>query len=94
MPTRTGDEELLRPKRSGGTLQDIMWADLVSCIGQLMEPDEYYDDDSGWNRSWVEGRATGIAWCLAVLTHSPRGWDINVIKAEAMERWEAENSDR
>lgn len=90
MPARPGDSELLRPVRRGGTLLDVMWADLVSCIDQLMESDDYYDDDSGWDRTRTEGRAEGVAWCIAVLTQSPRPVDIGPIKAEAMERWTAE----
>lgn len=91
MPRREGDEELLRPVRKGGTLLDVMWADLLSCIDALMEPDESYEDDSdsGWNRDRMEGRAEGVAWCIAVLTQSPRPVDINPIKQEAMERWQA-----
>lgn len=93
MPKRTGDDELLRPVRQGGTLLDIMWEDLIRCIDDLMHPDDYWDDDSGWDRTRMEGRAEGVAWCIAVLTQSPRPININAIKEEAMERWEAEQAE-
>ena len=86
MPARKGDAELLKPKR-GASLLDTMWADLIACIDMLMQPDDYYDDDDGWDRVRMEGRAEGVAWCIAVLTQSPRPIDINIIKVEAMDRW-------
>lgn len=93
MPRRPGDDALLAIKK-GGTLLDVMWEELINLVGQLMEDDEYYDDDSGWDRGWTSGRATGVAWCIAVLTQSPRPINIEAIKEEAMERWEAEQADR
>lgn len=90
MPKRDGDDELLRPVRKGGTLLDVMWEDLVGLIDDLMHDDDYWDDDSGWNRDRTAGRAEGVAWCIAVLTQSPRPIDISAIKEEAMERWQAE----
>lgn len=65
-----------------------MWDDLIRTIDDLMHDDEYWADDSGWDRSRTAGRAEGVAWCIAVLTQSPGDVDINTIKAEAMERWE------
>lgn len=73
----------------GPTLLDRMWDDLIRTIDDLMHDDEYWDDDSGWDRSRTAGRAEGVAWCIAVLTQSPGEPDINTIKAEAMERWES-----
>jgi hypothetical protein len=96
MPRREGDEDLLRPAPSQGgrTLLSIMWEDLMACIRDLMDKDslDLTDDNPELNRR--KGRAEGVAWCIAVLTHSPRTPDINLIKAEAMERWEAEEADR
>jgi hypothetical protein len=89
MPRRPGDEELLRPKYAGRSIIEILWEDLIACIDKLMESDDYYDDDSGWDRTRTEGRAEGVAWSLAVMIQSPRMPDINLIKAEAMERWRA-----
>jgi hypothetical protein len=90
MPARPGDAELLRPKYAGRSIIEVLWEDLISCIDKLMESDDYYDDDSGWDRTRTEGRAEGVAWSLAVMIQSPRTPDINLIKAEAMERWKAE----
>lgn len=73
----------------GPTTLDLLWADLISTIDQLMQDDEEYDDDSGWDRTRTEGRAEGVAWSIAVMVMRPNTPDINVIKAEAMERWEA-----
>lgn len=81
--------ELFAPEPRKRTLQDIMWEDLLSCIDQLMEDDDYYEDDSAWDRTRCEGRAEGVAWCLAVLIQSPGRIDINRIKEEAMDRWRA-----
>jgi hypothetical protein len=85
MPARTGDAEMLRPKR-GQSLLETMWADLVSCIDTLMNKDEleWAFPDS---LPRLQGRAEGVAWCIAVLTQSPRIIDIEKVKIEAMERW-------
>lgn len=80
------------PVEPGKTLLDIMWEDLLACISNLMDSQDLVIDDPDLNR--LKGRAEGIAWCIAVLTQSPRPVDINAIKEEAMERWEAENADR
>ena len=85
MATRPGDQELLHPKNAGKSLLQTMWDELVSCIDQLMHQDELEIEDL----DRLKGRCEGIAWCIAVLTQSPRAIDINPIKAEAMERWEA-----
>ena len=87
MPARPGDDDLLLPVRNGGTLLDIMWNDLLDCITQLNETHKVLMDDL--EISHLKGRATSVAWCIAVLTQSPRRIDINEIKDEAMERWEA-----
>lgn len=85
MPARIGDEEILRPKRTGQSLLDIMWGDLIACIDTLMDSQDLVIDDPELNR--LKGRAEGVAWCIAVLSQSPRPIDVNLIKAEAMERW-------
>jgi hypothetical protein len=69
-----------------------MWEDLMACIRDLMDSQDLVIDDPDLNR--LKGRAEGIAWCIAVLTQSPAKPDINVVKAEAMERWEREEADR
>jgi len=74
------------PLPPGRTLLDLMWDDLLDCITQLMESEDFVMDDPDLNR--LKGRAEGISWCIGVLTQSPRMVNINEIKAEAMERWE------
>ena len=76
----------------GPTLLDIMWEDLLACISNLMDSQDLVIDDPDLNR--LKGRAEGIAWCIAVLTQSPAKPDVNIVKAEAMERWSAEDEDR
>lgn len=76
--------------RAGKTLLETMWDELMSCINDLMQPDEEHEDDSSWDRARVAGRAEGVSWCIAVLEHSPAPPDIKLIKSEAMERWERE----
>lgn len=79
----------------GPRLLDVLWKDLMSCVEKLMEdqlnslaaPDWAVED-----RIRCQGRAEGVAYCIAVLTQSPHPVDINTIKAEAMERWEAEHA--
>ena len=90
MPAREGDAELLRPKR-GASLLDTMWEDLVSCIDRLMKREDLDMSESDAIR--LQGRAEGVAWCLAVMTQSPRPIDINMIKVEAMDRWREANED-
>lgn len=77
------------PIPAGPSIQDLFWAELLSIIDVLMRPDDDYDDDSGWDRTRMEGRAEGVSWCLAVMLHTPGIVDINEIKAMAMDRWEA-----
>jgi hypothetical protein len=70
-----------------------MWEDLDGCIDTLMDNDtqDLSIDDADLNR--LKGRAEGVAWCIAVMTQSPREININAIKTEAMERWEARNDE-
>lgn len=75
---------------AGPTLLTTMWDDLIRTIDDLMQDEDYWDDDSGWDRKWTEGRAAGISWCIAVLTQSPGRPDISIVKEEAMARWQAE----
>lgn len=74
------------------TLLDQMWENLVNCIDKLMDEELQFDDPK--DRFRLKGRAEGVAWCIAVLTQSPRPVNINAIKEEAMERWTAEHADR
>lgn len=94
MPRRDGDDDLLRPVRNGGTLLDVMWEDLIGCIDALMSDRDGLVEWSDEDRFRCQGRAEGVAWCIAVLTQSPRPVNIAAIKDEAMERWESEQSDR
>lgn len=88
MPTRPGDDGLLNSQRRGNTLLSVIWNELDRCIDVLMHgsPDLFPFEDAR-----LKGRAEGVAWCIAVLTQSPRPIDINAVKAEAMERWESRN---
>lgn len=86
MPRRAGDAELLAPVKSGGTLLDVMWEDLLNCIDDLMKAGELEWSDE--DRIRCQGRAEGVAWCIAVLTQSPRPINITAIKDEAMQKWE------
>lgn len=92
MPKREGDDELLRPKRTGGTLLDQMWDDLMRCIDTLMSDREGLVEWTDEDRIRCQGRAEGVAWCIAVLTQSPRPVNVSAIKEEAMERWDLERS--
>lgn len=81
------------PVTPGRSLVEILWEDLLSCIDRLMDKDELDlpEDDPDNNR--LKGRAEGVAWCIAVILHSPKTPDINEVKAEAMERWEASRTE-
>ena len=92
MPRRAGDEDLLTAVRKNGkTLLDVMWEELDVCIEDLMDAEDLTMDDNDLNL--LKGRSSGIAWCIAVLTQSPRPVDVNAIKEEAMERWTARQAE-
>lgn len=76
---------------SGKSIVDYLWEDLIATIDTLMNSEDLVIDDPELNRT--KGRAEGVAWSIAVMLHSPKTPDINVIKAEAMERWEAMQDD-
>lgn len=63
------------------TLLAIMWEELDSVVERLMAGAEAEDGRD-------PGRAEGVAYCIAVLTHSPGKVDMEAIRQEAMERWE------
>lgn len=70
------------PGLVGKSLLEVMWDELMVDIGSLIqEPDQV----------WMKGHAAGVAWCIAVLMHSPGAPNVEEIKAEAMERWEREH---
>lgn len=70
------------PGSVGKSLLETMWDELMTDIGSLMEePDQV----------WTKGHAAGIAWCIAILTHSPGPANVARIKELAMKRWEREN---
>jgi hypothetical protein len=72
---------------AGKSILEILWEDLMATLDTLMNSEDLVIDDPDLNRT--KGRAEGVAWSIAVMTHSPRTPDINLIKAEAMEKWEA-----
>ena len=78
------------------TLIEIMFEDLDRLMDQLMADKMDALDAPEWDdesRYRAQGRAEGVAWCIAVLTQSPRTPNINTVKVEAMERWEARQAD-
>lgn len=93
MPKRDGDDALLATKRTGRTLLDIMWEDLIRCIDMLMSDKEDLVDWTDEDRIRCQGRAEGVAYCIAVMTQTPKPINISLIKEEAMERWEAEQAE-
>jgi len=57
-----------------------MWDELDGIVDRLMSGDAAEDGKD-------PGRAEGVAYCIALVTHSPGVVDIEKVRAEAMERW-------
>ena len=73
---------------AGRTLLGTMWEEHDACMDDLM-----LDAPGSQNEGILcKGRAQGIAWCIALLTHAPNDPNVGDIKVEAMERWESRNA--
>lgn len=77
---------------AGRSLIEELWEELDRVVDSLMVHDLHGSDWSKVDHARVQGRAEGIAYSIAVLTQSPRTPDINVVREEAMERWEERQS--
>jgi hypothetical protein len=80
------------PTAKGKSILEILWDRLIDTIDILETERGAGENGPSINR--IRGLAEGIAWSIAVMTHSPRDPDIDAIKAEAMERWEEFHASR
>lgn len=64
---------------AGPSLIEQMWAKLDALVDELQ---------SGHYEVTTVGQAQGVAWCIALWT-DPYNIRVNVVRAEAMRRWEA-----
>lgn len=69
------------PVEAGRSIGEKLWEELDRIVERLMSGEEADDGRD-------PGRAEGVAFCIAVLTHSPGEANIERVRAEAMERWE------
>lgn len=79
----------LRPIRpasqvcGGKSILEMMWGELDAIVERLMGGGAAEDD---------KGRAQGVAMCIA-LVENPYLPDVERIREQAMDRWEAQNAD-
>lgn len=86
---RLAKADSLRPLRPasqvchGKSILEMLWEELDGIVERLMADGEAADGQD-------VGRAQGVAYAIAVI-ENPYHVDIERVRAEAMDRWEADN---
>jgi len=71
----------------GKSVLDLLWEKLDQYVDKFQELNEYTDQREWENLAEAKGRAHAAAVCVALVTN-PYHPDVDVVKTDAMERWE------
>lgn len=82
------------PVPPGPSILDKLWAEMDHQLGKLMALDAVdfpHEEAFELASTGQKGMCLGIAKCLAIML-APYDPDVDAVRAEAMERWEARRS--